>query len=79
MKLMKKRNLFFAAIILFVIGMLPACELIEECGTCVLVTVDSDGNETETAPVPYCGDALTEKKNSSPVTLGGITTFWDCY
>ncbi|MCK4748798.1 MAG: hypothetical protein KAT15_17210 [Bacteroidales bacterium] len=76
---MKKSNLLIAALFVFVVGMLPACELLEECGTCVLVTVDSDGNETLGTPLPYCGDNLVEKQNSSPVTVGGITTYWDCY
>ena len=76
---MKKSNLLIAALFVFVFGMLPSCELLEECGTCVLVTVDSDGNETLGTPLPYCGDNLVEKQNSSPVTVGGITTYWDCY
>lgn len=76
---MKKSNLLIAALFVFVVGMLPACELLEECGTCALVTVDSDGNETIGTPLPYCGDNLVEKQNSSPVTVGGITTYWDCY
>ena len=75
---MKKRNLFIAALFIVLMGSLSACELIEECGTCTLVTVDSDGNETRAAPVPFCGDALIEKQNSSPVTVGGTTTYWEC-
>lgn len=77
--LMQKRNLLISALFVFVVGMLPACELLEECGTCELVTVDADGNKTFGTPLPFCGDDLEEKQNSSPVTVGGITTYWDCY
>lgn len=76
---MKKRNLLFAAFIMFAVGMFTACDLLEECGTCELVTVDSDLNETIGTPLPFCGDNLVEKQNSSSVTVGGNTTFWDCY
>jgi hypothetical protein len=79
MNQMKKRNLLIAALFLFGIVGLPSCELLEECGTCELVTVDADGNKTFGTPLPFCGDALIEKQNSSPVTVGGITTYWDCY
>ena len=76
---MKKITLVIAALFVFVVGMLPACELLEECGTCELVTVDADGNETLTTPLPYCGDNLVDKQDKPPVTGGGITTYWDCY
>jgi hypothetical protein len=76
---MKKRNLLVAALFVCTVGMLPSCELLEECGTCELVTVNADGSETLGTPLPFCGDALAEKQNSSPVTVGGVTTYWDCY
>ncbi len=76
---MKKRNLLIPALFIFAMGMLPACELLEECGTCELVTVDADDIKSFGTPLPFCGDALIEKQESSPVTVGGITTYWDCY
>lgn len=60
-------------------GLLSSCEFLEECGTCELVTVNADGTETLGTPLPFCGDALIEKQNSQPVTVGGITTYWQCY
>lgn len=76
---MKRRNLLVAAVLLLLLGFLPGCDLLEECGTCELVTIDADGNETRGTPLPYCGDALAEKQDSSPQTIGGITNYWDCY
>lgn len=76
---MRKRNLLISALVVSVMGLLPACELLEECGTCELVTIEADGSITRGTPLPYCGDQLDEKKNSSPVTVDGVTTYWDCY
>ena len=76
---MKKRNIVIAAVVVLAMGVLPACDIIEECGTCELVTEDADGNKTYGTPLPFCGDALTEKEDASPVTINGITTYWNCY
>ncbi|MEZ5071494.1 MAG: hypothetical protein R2751_11130 [Bacteroidales bacterium] len=59
-------------------GALSSCEILEECGTCALVTVDADSNTTYGADLPFCGDDLIDKQNSSPTTVGGITTYWEC-
>ncbi len=64
---------------MFTLGLLPACDFIEECGTCELVTEDANGDVTYGTPLPFCGDQLQEKKDQSPVTVGGITTYWNCY
>jgi hypothetical protein len=76
---MRRRNLLITAVVISLMGLLPACDLLEECGTCELVTIQADGTTTRGTPLPYCGDALAEKKNSSPVIVGGVTTYWDCY
>jgi len=76
---MKKRNLLLSFIFVSVMGLLPACELLEECGTCELVTENADGTVDYGTPLPYCGETLSEKKNSSPVTVGSVTTYWNCY
>lgn len=76
---MKKRNIVIAAVVVLAMGVLPACDIVEECGTCELVTEDADGNKTYGTPLPFCGDALTEKDDASPVTINGITTYWNCY
>ena len=75
---MKKRNLLITVVIVLLSVVIPGCDLLEECGTCELVTEDADGNITYGTPLPFCGEALEEKKNSSPVTVGGVTTYWEC-
>lgn len=76
---MKKRNLLISALFVSIFGLLPACDFLEECGKCKLITEDGDGNITEGTPFSYCGDALTEKQDQLPVTVGNITTYWECY
>jgi hypothetical protein len=77
---MKKRNIWIAAVVSLAMGVLPACDLIEECGTCEVVTEYSDGTTTAYGtPLPFCGDALAEKEDASPVTIGVKTTYWNCY
>jgi len=77
---MKKRNIWIAAVVVMAMGILPACDIIEECGTCELVTEYSDATPTEYGtPLPFCGDDLKDKEDASPVTIGGVTTYWNCY
>ncbi len=76
---MKRIRLTAAAVVVVSIGLLQGCDIFEECGTCEQVTIDADGNETRTKSFPYCGEDLQSKKDSSPITGGGITTFWECY
>lgn len=47
------------------------------CGVCELITNDN-GTISYGTPVPYCGEQLFDKEESSPVTIGGITTYWNC-
>ena len=75
---MRKRNLLIVVMVVFALGLLPACEILEDCGSCTLITEDADGNVTEGTPLPFCGDAYKEKQDEPPVTVGGITTYWDC-
>lgn len=76
---MRKRKLLIATVVLFALGFLHACDLIEECGTCKLVTEYADGTTSEGTPLPFCGDDLKDKEDSSPVNVGGVTTYWNCY
>ena len=57
---------------------LYGCEFLEDCGTCELVT--DDGTDiTYGTPLIFCGDELLDKQNSTPTTIGGVTTWWNCY
>ncbi len=76
---MKKRiQRSFVGLIVLGAFTLPACEFLEDCGTCELVTVD--GGETTTGtPLVLCGDQYQERLNSSPTVVGDVTTYWNCY
>jgi len=79
MLLMKKRLFSYALGFVLLTAFLPGCDLLEDCGTCELTTVKADGTSSSGTPLLFCGDALADKQDSRPVTLGGITTYWDCY
>ncbi len=76
---MKKRFILIALVFAGLTGLTASCELLDECGTCELVTIDANGNETRTTPLPYCGEELKTRKDSSSETVGGVTTYWECY
>lgn len=76
---MKRRNVLIAALFVAAVATFPACDVIEECGTCELVTEDADGNKSYGTPLPFCGDDLKEKEDAPPVTINGVTTYWNCY
>ena len=76
---MKKRNILITAVLVVALGIVPACDVIEECGTCELVTEDAGGNKTFGTPLPFCGDDLKDKEDAPPHTINGITTYWNCY
>ena len=77
---MKRKNILIAAVLITAMAVLPACDLIEECGTCELVTEYSDGSDTEYGTeLPFCGDDLKDKEDASPVPFNGTTTYWNCY
>jgi hypothetical protein len=68
---------FFFSFFLFAIA-INGCELIENCGTCSLVT-EVDGVETGRTPgILYCDEEYEERKNAEPVTVGNTTTYYDC-
>jgi hypothetical protein len=75
---MKKSILKALAISAIIAFTVSSCELLGDCKTCSKVTT-VDGVETNrTVGILYCGDELAEKENSSPVTIGSTTTYWDC-
>jgi len=76
---MKRKNLLITVMFVVLVGVVPGCDLLDECGTCELVTIDADGNTTYGTPLPFCGEQLAEKRDKPPVTVGGITTYWECY
>ena len=77
---MKRKNILIAAMLITAMAVLPACDLIEECGRCKFVTEYSDGTPTEYGTeLASCGDDLKDKEDASSVTINGTTTYWNCY
>ncbi len=62
---MKKRFILAALIFAGLTGFTASCEILDECGTCELVTIDADDNETRSTPLPFCGEDLKNKKDSN--------------
>ena len=76
---MKKRIILSALIFAGLTCLTVSCEILDECGTCELVTIDANDNETRSTPLPYCGEELKNRQDSNPETIGGVTTYWECY
>lgn len=58
---------------------LPACEFLEDCGTCELLK--DDGNEITVVikEMIYCNDSYLDKLNSTPTEVLDGITYWNCY
>ncbi len=76
---MRKRIILSALIFAGLTGLTVSCDVFDKCGTCELVTVDANNNETRSTPLPYCGEDLKDREDSSPETIVGVTTYWECY
>ena len=51
----------------------------KDCKDCKSVTTDAQGNVIqEGSTSQYCDDALDDKENQEPVTVGDNTTKWVC-
>lgn len=75
---MKKRNIIRAAFLALCLGIIPACDLLEECGTCEMVTVELDGSLTNSTPTIFCADELADKKDAGTVEVDGKLIYWVC-
>jgi hypothetical protein len=77
-----KRLARIALGLLLLAAVVPSCELLEDCATCKLVTYKNGVWDSETTGILYCGEALAEKENSEPTTIGTppnqTTTQWEC-
>jgi hypothetical protein len=71
------KRLFIIVAVVFVGFAFYGCE--EDCAMCHEVTTDADGNVIEEKDaVEYCGTELDEIEAEEPVTIGGLTTQWEC-
>ena len=76
---MKKRIILSALIFAGLTCLTVSCEILDKCGKCELVTIDANDNEDRSTPLPYCGEELKNRQDSNPETIGGVTTYWECY
>ena len=73
-----KRYKRTAFLFLFVVALVPSCELLD-CKDCSYVTYVNGSYESETASIPYCGTALADKEAEEPVHIGDRSTYVECY
>ncbi len=75
-----KRKILFGTILLFISLAFTSCEKLSGCKTCKQVSTDSQtGDVTETADTEYCGTDLISIEGKAPVTVGNVTTRWQCH
>ena len=69
-----KRKIFAAVLFLFIAFGFSACEALNDCETCKIVTRDKDGNITNTdVEGEYCGATLIAWKAANPTVEDPIT------
>ena len=74
---MRMKFLRRLAVYSFFILFIVSCDPDEDCKICKLVT-DNCGTITKGIGIPTCGDALAEREAEEPVTVGCVTTYWEC-
>lgn len=74
------KYLFYFIVLLFVyFALIPLNSCTKDCKYCKSVTTDSLGNVIQEGQLnEYCDEALEEKENQEPVTVGDLTTKWVC-
>ena len=74
-----KRIIRIGLLLLFLIAIIPSCELFDDCKTCQEITYDGSTIISEGTPKVYCGEDLAEKESMGPVQVGNYTAVWECY
>ena len=75
---MKKRIFRFAAAFAFVVALVPGCDLLENCGSCSLVTY-SGGDEISRSPLlPYCDEDYESKLDDPGTQIENNWAIWEC-
>jgi len=72
-----RKTLLRAFLLIFLIALIPSCELLEECKTCTLVT-ETDGVKSYGSSGTYCGAKLVALETELPVEIDNTTTYWEC-
>jgi hypothetical protein len=73
-----KRKLILGASFLFIAWAFTSCEPQSDCGYCKNVTYENGTVVNESAETEYCGQDLTDQKNTAPVTVGSLVTKVEC-
>ena len=74
-----KKKLLFGAAFLFVAWAATSCETLSDCKFCKFKTYDSStGDTTYGFETEYCGAALIAIEAQKPVTVGTVTTSYEC-
>ena len=75
---MKRRHLFAASLLLLAWAA-TSCEALSDCKFCKLKTTDSStGDTTYGFETEYCGASLIAIEAKAPVTVGTVTTTYQC-
>jgi hypothetical protein len=73
-----KRNLIFGAAFLLISWAATSCESLASCKTCKTISKDSiTGQVSEGTDTEYCGTELIDIE-SKVVTVGNVTTKYQC-
>jgi len=72
-----RKTFLRASLLIFLIALIPSCELLEECKTCTLVT-ETDGVKENVSSGTYCGTKLAAMEAELPETIGNTTTYYEC-
>jgi hypothetical protein len=73
-----KRKLIFGASFLFIAWGFTSCEALSDCGFCKEVIYENNAVLSESSETEYCGEELIQKKATTPVTTGSLTTKVEC-
>ena len=77
---MNIRKIVASVVVIASLCILPACDIVEECGECELITEAPDGTRSYGTPLLLCGDELKAKQNEPPETHpNGDESWWNCY
>ncbi len=77
---MRTRKIMAATLMVLALCILPSCDIVEECGSCELITEAPDETKTYGTPLLLCGDELKEKQNEPLENHpNGDKSWWNCY
>lgn len=73
-----KKFIRWAFFFLFIIVLIPSCELLD-CKDCSYVTYEDGDVVSETTSISYCGEELADIEAEESFTVGTRTTRVECY